>query len=238
MRHYTSFGYIEDEKPEYDSIERFSRIRNLRYELEAEEETTLDSYPTDIVRIPDGKPYLTSIIPYKIPGYIEKYKIYRNVREIIYGFGTNFLLINKKLPEEYLLRYLEEINRRHLNSYLTEGKLMGIFEDLIIDRNQLRPYKLEYRDRDGSIKSYGYRESKTEWINPKIMDKKSVWNNRMSINSGISNNDIVSNLPDKKITMKELAEKSAYSSEQTFRNSLTSDQKTIIKSHNKKYNKR
>lgn len=233
MKHYTSFGYVENNEPQYDSIEQFAFLRNLSYDYQPDLETILENYPANYVNIPEGKPYLTAKVPFIIPDYIEKGKIYRNTAEIFLGLATNFVLLNKKMPDILIFKYLEELNRTHTIKYLDELVMTDIYNMLLEDKDILKPYQLEYKVK-GVIKTYGFIDSKKEWINPKCGDKKLTYYNRYKI----SIDEIVNNLPDRKVTMQELSEKSAYSDRKTFANSLTSEQKAIIKSHNKKYNKR
>ena len=233
MKYYTSFGYVENDEPEYDSIEQFAFLRNLSYDYQPDLETILENYPADYVIIPDGKPYLTAKVPFIIPGYIEKGKIYRNTADIFLGLATNFILLNKKIPDILIFKYLEELNRNHAMKYLPVKVMEDLYKMLLEDRNILKEYQLEYKVK-GVIKTYGFIDSKKEWINPKCKDKKLTYYNRYKI----SIDEIVNNLPDRKVTMQELSEKSAYSDRKSFANSLTSEQKAIIKSHNKKYNKR
>lgn len=205
----------------YDSD--FNKIGNRTYEREESLETTLERYNSDCVHIPNGKLYFSAKVPFKMPKCIKNGIIYRNHIEILYGLASNYLLLNPGRPKEWVLDYLLYLNKFHTSEYFSYEELLGISETVIEDINVVMPY-------NSVIKEW--------WINPQCKDKKKAYENRLKNWDGVSNQDIISNLPDRKVNMKELFKLSCYSSDRNFINSLTSEQKAIIKSHNKKYNKR
>lgn len=205
----------------YDSD--FNKIGNRTYEKEELLETTLERYNSDCVHIPNGKLYFSAKVPFKMTKCIKNGIIYRNHAEILYGLASNYLLLNPGRPQEWVLDYLLYLNKFHTSEYFSYDELVGISETVIEDINVVMPY-------NSIIKEW--------WINPGCKDKKRAYENRLKNWDGLSNQDIISNLPDRKVNMKELFKLSCYSSDRNFINSLTPDQKATIKSHNKKYNKR
>jgi len=203
----------------YDSD--FSKIGNRTYEKEELLETTLERYDSDCVHIPNGKLYFSARVPFKMSKCIKNGIIYRNHSEILYGLASNYLLLNPGRPQEWVLDYLLYLNKYHTSEYFSYDELIGISETVVQDINVVLPY-------NSLVKEW--------WIDPKCKDKRKAYENRLKNWDGLSNEAIINNLPDKKISMKELSSLSCYSSEITFRNSLTKDQKEIIKSHNSKYN--
>lgn len=218
----TTTNWEYESQRDYDL--EFNGFGTKKYETDEILETTLENYPVDCVEIPDGKLFFSAKVPYTLKGSIFKGIIFANHKLIFYNLGINYAKLNPNRPSEWVYDYLEYINRKNTNhNYLSPEDLQGISQDILNDIDKLEPL---------------YTKIKKWWIKPSIIDKKSAYNNRKKNSSGLSIENIIRNLPNRKVTMNELSKKSAYSSERTFLNSLSEDQKSIIKAHNKKYNKR
>lgn len=218
----TSTNWEYEFQRDYDL--EFNGFGTKKYEASEILETTLENYPVDCVSIPDGKLFFSAKVPYTFKGSIHKGLIFANHKLIFFNLGINYAKLNPNRPSEWIYEYLEYVNRTNTNqNYLSAKCIEGLVEDIVKDIDKFDPF---------------YSKIKKWWINPSIIDKKSAYNNRLKNSSGISRDKILSNLPDRKVTTEELSKLSVYSSDRTFMNSLTADQKAIIKAHNKKYNKR
>jgi hypothetical protein len=163
------------------------------------------------------------------------------------NYGHRVEILAKNLSEEDALD-LEALLIESYGRLIEGGTLVNLVKDSREPKQKLpwrgheywetpkEVWELKVGTKEHYVKYMEFQRSRRnppELDSIKYTDKHEYQNRKKKYN-----NDIVSNLPNRKVTMNELSKKSSYSSERTFLNSLSVDQKSIIKAHNKKYNKR
>lgn len=193
-------------------------------------EITLRDYPTDIVKIEEGMDYYCCKVPFtritvdgkKIPVC----RVFRNEDTFLMDYCTNYILLNPGITRNIVYKEMEYIRNHHIEKEIPLKQIENLIDYLLDlrDTNDLVPCNV--------IKKYW-------WIKPQCDNKLEIFRNRLKGNTKIHDSitNIIMNPPNHKITNKILSDLINISPDY-INSKLTSEQKAIIKSHNKKYNKR
>jgi AraC-like DNA-binding protein len=178
----------------------------------------LESYPEEVIYIPEGKLFFRCTLPFNPDGSIKK--IERGNRNNILGsYLNNLILLNPNKSEQQFINFMVRINKDYCRIPLEEKEIIKMVKTTYSKKEQLEPIGI-------SLRKY--------WIDPNAPDKIKIlqkYRKTQSIDKLEQFfSDEMANL-EGKITLKTISQYTGLS-ERTVERRLSSEMKQIIEQHN------